>query len=235
MSCQIDGPGGDVDIHDPVNNLGLEISLMFVDDILLTSIVQLDKCQVTFCLLGDGFIDCFIVPDSLKEIRDSFVGINALVVRTVNLDLPDIGLDNIVGGADALEEHASEMVLDDNSVEHIVSPLPSGVGGIKDGNISAAGLQPVDRIIQRCLHALLPDGLGTGVVGIKEVVFGLLRLVDPPSVIPCIKHPGMNSDPVQVPSQFLGNVSLASCRQTHHDNDLANCPHTGPGQHRRWH
>ena len=54
---QVDGPGGDVDIHDPVDNLALEVALVLVDDILLPSVVQLDEGQVALALLAYGLVD----------------------------------------------------------------------------------------------------------------------------------------------------------------------------------
>ena len=49
-----------MDIHDPVDNFALEITLVLVDDILLPRIVQLDEGKMTLTLLTDGFIDCLL-------------------------------------------------------------------------------------------------------------------------------------------------------------------------------
>ena len=58
MSGEVNGPRRDVDIHDPVDNLALEVALVFVDDILLTRVVQFDEGKMALTLLTDGFIDC---------------------------------------------------------------------------------------------------------------------------------------------------------------------------------
>ena len=57
MSGEVNGPRRDVDIHDPVDNLALEVALVLVDDILLPSVVQLDEGKMTLTLLTDGFIN----------------------------------------------------------------------------------------------------------------------------------------------------------------------------------
>ena len=64
MPGEVDGAGRDVDIHDPVDNLGLEVAIMFVYHILLTSIVQLDKCKMALGFLTNGLVDSFIVSDT---------------------------------------------------------------------------------------------------------------------------------------------------------------------------
>ena len=33
MSGEVDGPGGDMHVHDPVDDLGLEVTLVLVDHI----------------------------------------------------------------------------------------------------------------------------------------------------------------------------------------------------------
>ena len=44
VSGQIDGPGGDVDIHNPVNYFRLEVAFVLVDYELLTGVEQFYKC-----------------------------------------------------------------------------------------------------------------------------------------------------------------------------------------------
>ena len=55
---EVDGPGRDVDVHDPVDDLALEIALVFVDDILLPRIVEFDEGKMALTFLTNGFIDC---------------------------------------------------------------------------------------------------------------------------------------------------------------------------------
>ena len=234
MPGEVDRPGCDVDVHDPVDDLALEVALVLVDDILLPSIVELDKCQVALRLLGDGLINLLVVADPLQEVDDGLVGLHPLVVRTVDLDLPHVGLDNVIRGADTLEEDALEVILDDYPGEHIVPPLPGGVGRVKDGHVSVARLEPVDGVLQGVLHALLPDGLGTRVVWVKEVVFWFLGLVlvDVPPIVSGIEHPGVDPDPVEVPGELLGDVCLTPGGEADHDNDLTHSAHAGPGGNR---
>ena len=41
MPREVDGPRCDVDIHNPVDDLALEVALVLVDHVLLTSVEQL--------------------------------------------------------------------------------------------------------------------------------------------------------------------------------------------------
>ena len=41
MACEIDRSWGDVHVHDPVDDLGLEVALVLVDHVLLASVEQL--------------------------------------------------------------------------------------------------------------------------------------------------------------------------------------------------
>ena len=41
VPCEIDRPWGDVHVHDPVDDLRLEVALVLVDHVLLTSVEQL--------------------------------------------------------------------------------------------------------------------------------------------------------------------------------------------------
>ena len=44
---EVDGARGDVDVHDPVDNLGLQIALVLVDHVLLTRVEQLRAHTLT--------------------------------------------------------------------------------------------------------------------------------------------------------------------------------------------
>ena len=70
MSGEIDRSRCDVDIHDPVDNLRLEVSLVLVDHVLLPGVEQLDEREVGLILLGDWLIDFFVVLYPLKEVGD---------------------------------------------------------------------------------------------------------------------------------------------------------------------
>ena len=70
MPGEIDCPWRDVDVHDPVDDLGLEVALVLVDHILLPGVEQLDEREVGLVLLGDWLIDFFVVLYPLKEVGD---------------------------------------------------------------------------------------------------------------------------------------------------------------------
>ena len=70
MSGEVDRSRGDVDVHDPVDNLRLEVSLVLVDHVLLPGVEQLDEGEVGLVLLGDWLVDFFVVLNPLKEVGD---------------------------------------------------------------------------------------------------------------------------------------------------------------------
>ena len=51
MPGEIDRSWCDVHVHDPVHDLGLQVALVLVDDILLTSVEQFDEGKMTLRLL----------------------------------------------------------------------------------------------------------------------------------------------------------------------------------------
>ena len=70
MSGEIDCPWCDVHVHDPVDNLRLEVSLVLVDHVLLPGVEQLDEGEVGLVLLGDWLINFLVVFYPLKEVSD---------------------------------------------------------------------------------------------------------------------------------------------------------------------
>ena len=68
MACEIDRPWGDVHVHNPVDDLGLEVALVLVDHVLLPGVEELDEREVGLVLLGDWLIDFFVVLYPLKEV-----------------------------------------------------------------------------------------------------------------------------------------------------------------------
>ena len=73
MSGEIDRSRCDVDIHDPVDNLRLEVSLVLVDHVLLPGVEQLDEGEVGLVLLRDRLVDLFIMFYPLKEVGDCLI------------------------------------------------------------------------------------------------------------------------------------------------------------------
>ena len=70
MSGEIDCPWCDVHVHDPVDNLRLEVSLVLVDHVLLPGVEQLDEGEMGLVLLRDRLVDFFVVFYPLKEVGD---------------------------------------------------------------------------------------------------------------------------------------------------------------------
>ena len=70
MSGEVNRSRRDVDVHDPVDNLRLEVSLVLVDHVLLPGVEELDEGEVGLVLLGDRLVDFFVVFYPLKEVGD---------------------------------------------------------------------------------------------------------------------------------------------------------------------
>ena len=70
MSGEIDRSRCDVHVHDPVDNLRLEVSLVLVDHVLLPGVEELDEGEVGLVLLRDRLVDLFIMFYPLKEVGD---------------------------------------------------------------------------------------------------------------------------------------------------------------------
>ena len=73
MPREVDRPGRDVDVHDPVDDLGLEVALVLVDHVLLPGVEQLDEGEVGLVLLRDRLVDFFIMFYPLKEVGDCLI------------------------------------------------------------------------------------------------------------------------------------------------------------------
>ena len=73
MPCEIDCPWRDVDVHDPVDNLRLEVSLVLVDHVLLPGVEELDEGEMGLVLLRDRLVDFFVVFYPLKEVGDCLI------------------------------------------------------------------------------------------------------------------------------------------------------------------
>lgn len=90
-----------------------------------------------------------------------------------------------------------------------------GVGGVEDGHFAIASLQPPADVVQSILGALRPDRHGLYVIGTEKLV-ALIGRGGVSSVLAQVEDLGADADPVEVSAQFLGYVSLATSRQTHH-------------------
>ena len=111
MPGEIDCPWRDVDVHDPVDDLGLEVALVLVDHILLPGVEQLDEGEVGLVLLRDRLVDLFIMFYPLKEVGDcldkkreqtvrikttNLISFDSLVVWAVHLHLSHVAFHNHV-------------------------------------------------------------------------------------------------------------------------------------------
>ena len=100
-----------MDVHDPVDNLRLEVSLVLVDHVLLPGVEQLDEGEMGLVLLRDRLVDLFIMFYPLKEVGDcldkkreqtvrikttNLISFDSLVVRAVHLHLSHVAFHNHV-------------------------------------------------------------------------------------------------------------------------------------------
>jgi hypothetical protein len=73
-----DAPGSNMQVHEVVNNSGLEISLNVVDDDLTAHVDQFDVGQI---LLRNGLVHLLVVHNPRFEVLDGLLWIHVLVVR----------------------------------------------------------------------------------------------------------------------------------------------------------
>ena len=60
MACEIDCPWGDVHVHDPVDDLRLEVALVLVDHVLLAGVEQLRGVVLVLRLFFLADLDCLL-------------------------------------------------------------------------------------------------------------------------------------------------------------------------------
>ena len=92
VSSEIDCPRSYVDVHQPVDDPGLQVPLVPVHDELLPGVDNLHVGEVTLMLLLHGLINILVVVNSLEEVIKSLFTIHVLVIRSMNFHIQNIGL-----------------------------------------------------------------------------------------------------------------------------------------------
>ena len=109
-----------------------------------------------------------------------------------------------------------------------LTALPRGVSCIKDGYVAPSIIRPLEigeGIIESELRALLPELAAFRIFGIKEVGWGN-RPADLSAVVSRIEDFATDSQPVQVFSDILSYIALASCGESNHGYEhLSISPH----------
>ena len=92
VSGEVDSSGGDVDVHQPVDYPGLEVTLVSVHYQLLPSVDYLHEGEVTLVLLQHRLVDILVVTNPLKKVIQSLLSVHVLVIRSMNFHIKNIGL-----------------------------------------------------------------------------------------------------------------------------------------------
>ena len=95
VSSEIDCSRSNVDVHQPVDNPGLQVPLVPVHDELLPGVDDLHEGEVTLVLLLHRLIDVLVVVNSLEEVIQSLFTIHVLVIRAMDFYIQNIGLKKV--------------------------------------------------------------------------------------------------------------------------------------------
>lgn len=101
-SGEVNGSGGDVNVHEIVNDAGLDVTLVFVDHHLFPRVVDLHEGHVLLFLFVQGIVLLLVVLYPLEEIGQSCVLVHVRVVRTAHFDFHYILFDDLQEADDYL-------------------------------------------------------------------------------------------------------------------------------------
>ena len=73
MSSNVDVPGGDVDVHEIVDDSALDVSLVFVDENFFSGVEDLDEAEVGLDFLVDGLVLQLVVLDAFAEVLHNVI------------------------------------------------------------------------------------------------------------------------------------------------------------------
>lgn len=85
-----------------VDNLALEESVNIVDNDFLASIDDLDKAEVE---VAEGFVEWHVVLYPALKVLYGICAIPTNIIGGRNLDIADVGVDNIRVVTNGLDEH----------------------------------------------------------------------------------------------------------------------------------
>ena len=73
MPCNVDGPRGDVYVHQVVDDPALNVALVFVDQNFLSRVEDLDEAVVRLVRLVNRLVLELVVLDALTKVSDNVV------------------------------------------------------------------------------------------------------------------------------------------------------------------
>ena len=73
MSGDVDVPRRDVDVHQVVDDPGLDVALVFVDEDFLSGVEDLNEAEVRLGLLVDGLVLKLVVLDPFAKVLHDVV------------------------------------------------------------------------------------------------------------------------------------------------------------------
>ncbi len=100
-----------MDVHQVVDDAGLDVAFMFVNLDLAAGVVDLHPAEVWLLRLADSFVLPGVVFDPVLEVCQDLVLLKVLVVRAVDLYGHDVGVDYALVVADRLHEEQLEAFL----------------------------------------------------------------------------------------------------------------------------
>ena len=73
MACNVDGPGGNVYVHEVVDDPALNVTLVFVDQNFFSGVEDLDEAVVRLVRLINRLVLKLIVLDALAKVTDNII------------------------------------------------------------------------------------------------------------------------------------------------------------------
>lgn len=165
-------------IHEVVDNATLKIVLNAVNDDLLADVHQLQVSVVVLVVVGiDGFVNLLVVADAVAKVLGCGLGILPAIVGACQLDVTDIGHDDLLIVAFALDKQHFDAVSGARVHDPFAAVL-GRIGCVKDAD-NAAGAEPGKHVSNGGLGCRTALPLTLGIVKIKEVGRRLWSVIAP--------------------------------------------------------
>lgn len=184
-----------VQIHEIVDDATLKVILDAVDDDLLAHVHELEVgVFVLITIAVNGLVNLLVHLDAIAEVLRRILGILTAVVRASRLDITNVGHDEILVIALALDKDDLD-AMTGASLQHPLATLLCRVGSIKDTD-NTTGPEPGEHVGNSGLGSLASFPLTLRVVHVKEVGSGLRGIIA--TVVADIEDLGRNRQPLQI-------------------------------------
>jgi hypothetical protein len=196
-----------VQVHEIIHNAALKVVLDTVDDDLFADVHKLQVCILVFAtILVNGLVDLLVVFDAVPEVLSGLFGILATIVGASQLNITNVGHDELFIVAFALNKEDFNTVTG-ACVDNPFPALSGRISSIKNAD-NATGTEPGQHVSDGSLGSGAAFALSLGVVHVKEVGGGMRRIVA--AVVADVEDLGRNGEPLQVALCYIGTCASAT-------------------------